>query len=81
DIDGTLIHSDVPIKSVFGYLKAAPHRCYEPLLWLARNGTPGLKARLADSTTVDVTVLPYDPVVLLKRLKTKQDAGRAVGMR
>ncbi len=40
DLDGTLIRSDVLIESGFAYLKAAPHRFYEPLLWLARNGKP-----------------------------------------
>jgi 4-hydroxybenzoate polyprenyltransferase len=77
DLDGTLIRSDVLIESGFAYLKAAPHRFYEPLLWLARGGKPGLKAGLADATNVDVTVLPYDPAVL-EWLKAERDAGRSL---
>jgi 4-hydroxybenzoate polyprenyltransferase len=77
DLDGTLIRSDVLIESGFAYLKAAPHRFYEPLLWLARGGKPGLKAGLADATNVDVTVLPYDPTVL-EWLKAERAAGRSL---
>lgn len=77
DLDGTLIRSDVLIESGFAYLKAAPHRFYRPLLWLARGGKPGLKARLADATNVDVTVLPYDATVL-EWLKAEREAGRSL---
>jgi 4-hydroxybenzoate polyprenyltransferase len=77
DLDGTLIRSDVLIESGFAYLKGAPHRFYEPLLWLARGGKPGLKANLADATNVDVTVLPYDATVL-EWLKAERAAGRSL---
>jgi 4-hydroxybenzoate polyprenyltransferase len=77
DLDGTLIRSDILIESGFAYLKAAPHRFYEPLLWLARGGKPGLKAGLADATNLDVTVLPYDATVL-EWLKAERDAGRSL---
>jgi len=77
DLDGTLIRSDILIESGFAYLKAAPQRFYEPLLWLARGGKPGLKARLADATNVDVAVLPYDATVL-QWLKVERDAGRSL---
>ncbi|RKR42910.1 UbiA family prenyltransferase [Paraburkholderia sp. BL17N1] len=77
DLDGTLIRSDILIESGFAYLKAAPQRFYEPLLWLARGGKPGLKAGLADATNVDVAVLPYDATVL-QWLKVERDAGRSL---
>ncbi|MGH8783298.1 UbiA family prenyltransferase [Paraburkholderia sp.] len=77
DLDGTLIRSDVLIESGFAFLKAAPHRFYEPLLWLAQEGKPGLKARLANATHVDVTVLPYDATVL-EWLKAERKAGRTL---
>jgi 4-hydroxybenzoate polyprenyltransferase len=77
DLDGTLIRSDVLIESGFAYLKAAPHRFYKPLLWLARDGKSGLKAGLADATKVDVAVLPYDHAVL-EWLKEERDAGRSL---
>ncbi|WP_213297245.1 UbiA family prenyltransferase [Paraburkholderia sacchari] len=75
DLDGTLIRSDVLIESGFAYLKSAPLRFYRPLMWLARGGKPALKAGLAESTNVDVTVLPYDPQVL-NWLKEEREAGR-----
>jgi 4-hydroxybenzoate polyprenyltransferase len=75
DLDGTLIRSDVLIESGFAYLKSAPLRFYQPLVWLARGGKPALKAGLAENTNVDVTVLPYDPQVL-DWLREEREAGR-----
>ncbi|CAN7433293.1 UbiA family prenyltransferase [Paraburkholderia hospita] len=77
DLDGTLIRSDVLIESGFAFLKAAPHRFYEPLIWLAQKGKAGLKARLADRTNVDVSVLPYDEKVL-EWLKSERESGRSL---
>ncbi len=77
DLDGTLIRSDVLIESGFAYLKAAPHRFYKPLMWLAHGGKPELKTRLAGATNVDVTVLPYDATVL-EWLKEERAAGRTL---
>jgi 4-hydroxybenzoate polyprenyltransferase/phosphoserine phosphatase len=77
DLDGTLIRSDILVESGFAYLKAAPHRCYEPLLWLIRDGKAALKARLADRTNIDVTVLPYDTAVI-EWLTTEHEAGRRI---
>jgi 4-hydroxybenzoate polyprenyltransferase len=77
DLDGTLIRSDVLIESGFAYLKSAPHRFYAPLVWLARDGKPGLKAGLAAATNIDVSVLPYDPAVL-EWLKAERDVGRSL---
>ncbi|TKC91774.1 UbiA family prenyltransferase [Trinickia terrae] len=75
DLDGTLIRSDVLIESGFAFLKSKPHRFYKPLLWLLRGGKPALKAGLADTTNLDVSVLPYDPVVL-EWLTAERKAGR-----
>jgi 4-hydroxybenzoate polyprenyltransferase len=77
DLDGTLIRSDLLIESGFAYLKSAPHRLFEPLLWLARGGKAALKARLADATSVDVTVLPYDAAVI-EWLTAERAAGRSL---
>jgi 4-hydroxybenzoate polyprenyltransferase len=77
DLDGTLIRSDVLIESGFAYLKSTPHRFYQPLVWLLRGGKPALKAGLAASTDVDVTVLPYDAAVL-GWLESEHAAGRRI---
>jgi 4-hydroxybenzoate polyprenyltransferase len=77
DLDGTLIRSDVLIECGFAFVKSAPHRFYEPLLWLMQGGKPNLKARLADATNLDVTALPYDADVL-EWLKDERTAGRTL---
>ncbi|MBR8227719.1 UbiA family prenyltransferase [Burkholderia vietnamiensis] len=77
DLDGTLIRSDILIESGFAYLKAAPHRFYRPLLWLARGGKPELKTRLAEATDVDVSVLPYDSAVI-RWLEEEREGGRSL---
>jgi len=59
DLDGTLIQSDMLIESGFAYVKKQPHRFYRPLMWLVRGGKAHLKAKLAESTNIDVTSLPY----------------------
>lgn len=75
DLDGTLIRSDILIESGFAYLKSTPLRFYRPLIWLLQGGKPRLKAGLALHTSVDVTVLPYDPAVLAW-LKEERRNGR-----
>jgi 4-hydroxybenzoate polyprenyltransferase len=77
DLDGTLIRSDILIESGFAYLTSAPHRFYRPLLWLTRGGKPALKAGLAETTNVDVSVLPYDPAVL-SWLEEERKTGRTL---
>lgn len=75
DLDGTLIRSDILIESGFAFLKAMPHRFLEPPLWLSRGGKAHLKARLAEETDIDVSVLPYDAIVI-EWLKAERQAGR-----
>ncbi|WP_254209772.1 UbiA family prenyltransferase [Burkholderia multivorans] len=63
------------IESAFAYLKAYPMYFYRPLLWLLSHGKAYLKQRLAESTNVDVTTLPYDATVV-QWLKDERAAGR-----
>ncbi|MDR2013473.1 MAG: hypothetical protein LBQ20_10680 [Rhodanobacter sp.] len=72
-----MIRSDVLIESGFAYLKESPWRFYKPILWFVRGGKPALKAGLAQSAHLDVTVLPYDPVVL-DWLKKERQTGRSL---
>ncbi|HDR9081988.1 MULTISPECIES: UbiA family prenyltransferase [Burkholderia] len=64
DLDGTLIRSDVLLESGFAFVKQSPHKFYQPLLWLMKDGKAGLKARLAEQVQLDVSSLPYDPVIV-----------------
>jgi 4-hydroxybenzoate polyprenyltransferase/phosphoserine phosphatase len=75
DLDGTLIRSDLLIESWFAHLTSAPHRFYRPFLWLMRGGKAMLKTRLAESTNLDVSVLPYDSAVL-EWLEDERQTGR-----
>jgi 4-hydroxybenzoate polyprenyltransferase/phosphoserine phosphatase len=77
DLDGTLLRSDMLAESAFAWLKHAPQRAYAPLLWLLCDGKAGLKAKLAQGTSVDVTVLPYDETVL-DWLRRERDHGRSL---
>jgi 4-hydroxybenzoate polyprenyltransferase len=77
DLDGTLIRSDVLVESGFAFLKSAPHRFYEPFVWLARGGKAVLKSRLAAETNIDVTILPYDDD-LVEWLKEARRSGRSL---
>jgi len=75
DLDGTLIRSDVLVESGFAFLKNAPLRCLQPLLWLLGGGKAHLKTKLAEHAEIDVTVLPYDQS-LLAWLRAEHQAGR-----
>ncbi|WP_250465432.1 UbiA family prenyltransferase [Caballeronia sp. GAFFF2] len=77
DLDGTLIRSDLLVESGFAFLKAAPHRFYEPVAWLSSGGKPALKSRLANEAHVDVKVLPYD-MQIVSWLKEARAAGRPI---
>lgn len=77
DLDGTLIRTDVLVESGLAFIKSAPLRFWEPLLWLVRGGKSKLKSRLADETNVDVATLPYDDTVV-EWLKQERAAGRKI---
>jgi 4-hydroxybenzoate polyprenyltransferase len=63
DLDGTLLRSDLLIESGFAFIKYNPRQLFAPLKWLL-SGKAVLKGRIASSTPLDVTVLPYDPEVI-----------------
>lgn len=63
DLDGTLLRSDLLIESGFAFIKDNPSRMLTPFRWLLK-GKAFLKGQLAESTPLDVTVLPYDPQVI-----------------
>lgn len=77
DLDGTLIRSDVLLETGFAFLTRAPHRFYEPMLWLARGGKAGLKQALAERVDLDVAALPYDADVL-RWLHEERAQGRSL---
>lgn len=76
DLDGTLLDSDMLVESSFSFIKHNPHRIVNLFIWLSK-GKAFLKSRLAETSKVDVTVLPYNQWVL-ELVKTARAEGRRV---
>jgi 4-hydroxybenzoate polyprenyltransferase/phosphoserine phosphatase len=77
DLDGTLIFSDLLLESGLSYLKRHPSRFHMPLRWLL-GGKAKLKGRLAETSELDVSVLPYNEAVLALIRREKQRGRRIV---
>lgn len=76
DLDGTLIKTDLLAETASRFLLEQPFRCFQILAWLA-GGKSTLKARLAESTTVDIATLPYNRA-LLEWLQQQKAQGRTL---
>jgi 4-hydroxybenzoate polyprenyltransferase/phosphoglycolate phosphatase-like HAD superfamily hydrolase len=63
DLDGTLVRSDLLVESGFAFLRHQPRRAFALLRWLAA-GKANLKQRLASEVPLDVTFIPYEPLVV-----------------
>jgi 4-hydroxybenzoate polyprenyltransferase len=76
DLDGTLLRSDLLLETGMAFVRSNPLGLFRALGWLA-GGKIELKAGLAEATCLDVSVLPYDPVVI-KLIESARNAGRPV---
>lgn len=76
DLDGTLLRSDLLVESALDFVRRFPGRFLLPLIWLCL-GKVHLKTKLAEYTSVDVTILPYDDSVI-EQLNVARQAGRRV---
>jgi 4-hydroxybenzoate polyprenyltransferase/phosphoserine phosphatase len=63
DLDGTLIRSDLLVESALSLLRTNPLYAARFAGWLLR-GRAHLKREIAERTTLDVTMLPYEQRVL-----------------
>ncbi|WP_339483420.1 MULTISPECIES: hypothetical protein [unclassified Pseudomonas] len=63
DLDGTLLKSDALFECAMAFVRSQPWRCLTLLGWLIQ-GKAYLKKQLAQSTYIDVSLLPYNPDVL-----------------
>ncbi|TWC20401.1 4-hydroxybenzoate polyprenyltransferase [Pseudomonas sp. SJZ101] len=63
DLDGTLLKSDLMFECAMAFVRNQTWRCLKVLAWVLR-GKAYLKKQLAQSTDVDVSLLPYDQDVL-----------------
>lgn len=76
DLDGTLIKTDLLMETANRFLIEQPFRFFKFLVWLAE-GKSTLKSRLAESTSIDVTSLPYNQE-LLTWLRAEKAQGRRI---
>jgi len=76
DLDGTLLDSDMLIEAGFACLKKSPGKVLSLLGWLGQ-GRASLKGYLAEHSSVDVSVLPYNQSVM-RLIGEAKAAGRHV---
>lgn len=76
DLDGTLLRSDMLLETGMAFLRSNPTKLFRPLQWLLK-GKIVLKEGLAQGCQIDVSVLPYDPVVI-ELIKAERLIGRRV---
>lgn len=77
DLEGALLRSGLLVESGCALLRATPHRAIETVRPLLRGGKAALTAWLAEQASIDVTVLPYDGVVL-DWLRSQHEQGRTL---
>jgi len=63
DLDGTLIRTDLLLESALALLRTQPLAALQVPFWLLR-GKAYMKRRIAERTSLDVAVLPYDERVV-----------------
>jgi 4-hydroxybenzoate polyprenyltransferase/phosphoserine phosphatase len=76
DLDGTLLNSDLRLESWLAFIKRNPLMALAPLKWLS-SGKANLKARLAQSMPLDVSVLPYNRAVI-ELAQREKASGRTI---
>lgn len=76
DLDGTLIKTDMLAETASMFLLEHPFHIFKVFGWLAA-GKSTLKSRLADVTSVDVTMQPYNEE-LLTWLRAEKAQGRRI---
>jgi 4-hydroxybenzoate polyprenyltransferase len=78
DLDGTLTLTDTLHESAIALLRARPLSVFALPLWLLQ-GKAALKARLASTVSLDITVLPYNEA-LLEWLRCERGNGRTIAL-
>ena len=74
DLDGTLLRSDMLLETGMAFVRSQPLKLFYPLHWLLK-GKAALKEGLALGAHIDVSALPYDPVVI-ELIKAQRVSGR-----
>src|SRR2546423_778057 len=76
DLDGTLVKSNMLMETLAALVRQKPLSVLLVPFWLMQGRAP-LKRALAERTTIDVSVLPYDED-LLALLRGEHAAGRKI---
>lgn len=76
DLDGTLLRSDMLLETGMAFVRSHPTKLLQPLRWLLK-GKAILKEGLALGAQVDVSTLPYDPIVI-DVINAERLSGRSV---
>ncbi|MFM7026313.1 MAG: UbiA family prenyltransferase [Limnohabitans sp.] len=76
DLDGTLIFTDLLVETANAHITSKPGAAFALLRWW-RQGRDQLKLGLAQSTSIDVSALPFNEP-LLNWLRTQKSAGRTL---
>jgi 4-hydroxybenzoate polyprenyltransferase len=74
DLDGTLIHTDLLIESIFQYLKINPLGIFQIIFWLV-SGKAYLKTRLSERVDLAISSLPFNEE-LIRFLQNEKNNGR-----
>lgn len=76
DLDGTLLRSDMLLETGIAFVRHKPLSLFKLFGWLTK-GKAALKEGLAKAHPMDVSVLPYDPVVI-ELIEAERRNGRTI---
>ena len=76
DLDGTLLRSDMLLETGMAFVRHKPFSLFKVFGWLAK-GKAALKEGLALANPIDVSVLPFDPVVI-ELIESERRKGRTI---
>ena len=77
DLDDTLANTDFFFESLLLFIKQNPFNVFRVLIWILKNDRARLKSKIADSVTIDVSVIPYN-LELINWIKDKKKQGHAI---
>lgn len=76
DLDGTLLRSDMLLETGMAFVRHKPLSLFKLFGWLTK-GKAALKEGLAKAHPMDVSVLPYDPVII-ELIEAERRNGRTI---
>jgi 4-hydroxybenzoate polyprenyltransferase len=76
DLDGTLLRSDMLLETGMAFVRHKPLSLFKVFGWLTK-GKAVLKEELALANPIDVSVLPFDPVVI-ELIEDERRKGRTI---